>query len=711
MNVTVYPNVFSESDLEADLLSVLRAIQNGKYKEKTQACRGITDKKKRQEYKAKNLPCFTVSGIFDKKKADGLREHSGLIAIDFDDIEDLDTARAELYADKYTFAGFVSVSGNGLCLIVKIDGKKHAEAFEGLEKYYFKHYGYNIDPAGKNVNRLRYISFDPKLHLSQKSEKFAEYIPKKKGRTSKIPNYVYNQSDFEFVLQQIENNRIDLTQDYRTWIEIGFAIASEFGESGEQYYQRISQFYAGYDAEKTKKKYKSLSKKKDGKITISTFFYYAKNAGLEITTPKTKIIANVATYAKKGRRSQDQAVEQLQKIDGIPAEESKKIVEQVFKGAQVPTDDESEDLVWQVEEFLKRECKTKYNEITLKYEIDHTPLNDRDFNSLYLNCKKIVPKVSKDLFMSCIDSDRTSVYNPIENFFAKYKHREKTGLIRQLSNCISSPTGITTDYVYKFIRKWMIGAVAMWHKKHSPLMLVLAGDKQNTGKSHFFRYLLPDELQPYYAEAELTGDKDENLMMCNKILIMNDEMSNKSNRDITVMKKLCSAQWFNLRKPYGKLSEDFRRIAALCGTSNDLLLLNDPTGNRRIVPIEVIEIDHEAYNKIDKTDLWVEAYNAYKAGEKYLLANEDIRLLNDSTQKFEEVTVEAELFQKFFRKPHEMETGEYLTNAEILAACENVTKQRLSPKKMGMELKRLGFERLAKKINGTVQRVYEVIRL
>src|SRR5690625_766885 len=121
----------------------------------------------------------------------------------------------------------------------------------------------------------------------------------------------------------------------------------------------------------------------------------------------------------------------------------------------------------------------------------------------------------------------------------------------------------------------------------SLLKSVLAGSKQNTGKTHTLRYILPDELQPYFGESELTGDKDENLLMCNKAIILNDEMSNKSKRDLTVMKKLCSVQWFNLRRPYGKSNEDIRRIAALCGTSNDMQILSDPTGNRRIIPIEV----------------------------------------------------------------------------------------------------------------------------
>lgn len=45
------------------------------------------------------------------------------------------------------------------------------------------------------------------------------------------------------------------------------------------------------------------------------------------------------------------------------------------------------------------------------------------------------------------------------------------------------------------------------------------------------------------------------------------------------------------------------RLAVLCGTSNDEEIINDPTGNRRIIPINILDIDHEKFEEINKTDL------------------------------------------------------------------------------------------------------------
>ena len=709
--ITFYNNAFGSESVEVELNDILKAIRSGKWKSIVDEYRRLSANGKTDEsdkFKRSKIPGLTASGTFPKaRKANEIGKHSGFIAMDFDDIP-LD-ARAELYADDYTYAGFISVGGKGICLLVKIDPKRHIDAFRSLEHYYFTKYGYQVDQSCKDVSRLRFVSADPEMAINPDAKRFDTYLPKAKGRAPKIAPMASTDDDVELVLRQIEADKLDLTASYDTWVQIGMSIAGRYGQSSEgiSVFQRVSQFHPDYCPEKTERKYKSFGHPRSN-IGIATLFYHAKQAGLQIKSSETKIIETVAKYAKKGRRKAEDAIEQLKKVDGISPEKSAPVVQAIFSG-EIDSKIDDEDIVFEVEEFIRRECSVRYNEITLKYETDGVPMNDRDFNSLYLNCKKVIQKVTKDLFLSCIDSDRTPTFNPIKEFFDKHKHRKPTGCIKALADCIETKTGYSShagfpEYTQYFVRKWIIGAVAMWHGKHSPLMLVLAGSKQNTGKTHFFRYLLPDEMQSYYAEAELTGDKDENLMMCTKAIIMNDEMSNKSKRDITVLKKLCSTKWFNLRKPYGKLSEDFRRIAALAGTSNSLELLNDPSGNRRIIPIEVDAIKHAAYNAIDKTDLWIEAYHAFKAGETFELTNEDIRKLADSTHQFEEASLEGELLMRFFRPGG----YSYLTNSEIKYQIEVRTHQRLNQRKLGMELKRLGFQQSVRFVDGQTKRVYAV---
>ena len=104
MQVTFYTNVYGKEFLDIPLMGLLTSISSGKWKDTVEKYR----KDKNPETK-KKAPAFTASGTFPKnRRVSELGTHSGLIAIDFDSVDDIDHARAELYADEYTFAGFVS---------------------------------------------------------------------------------------------------------------------------------------------------------------------------------------------------------------------------------------------------------------------------------------------------------------------------------------------------------------------------------------------------------------------------------------------------------------------------------------------------------------------------------------------------------------------------------------------------------------------------
>jgi hypothetical protein len=94
------------------------------------------------------------------------------------------------------------------------------------------------------------------------------------------------QTDIENVIADIENKHIDLTSNYDDWVQIGFALANELGERGRSYFHRISKFYPKYTVAETDKKYDNYLKSHNRGITIKTFFYLAKQAGIAITQEK-----------------------------------------------------------------------------------------------------------------------------------------------------------------------------------------------------------------------------------------------------------------------------------------------------------------------------------------------------------------------------------------------------------------------------------------
>lgn len=267
------------------------------------------------------------------------------------------------------------------------------------------------------------------------------------------------------------------------------------------------------------------------------------------------------------------------------------------------------------------------------------------------------------------------------------------------------------NYLQVFMQKWLLSIVASMHGTYSIMILVLTG-AQNIGKTNFFRHLLPDELLAYYAESKLDSKNqdDDHALMCKKLLIMDDEFGGKRMQEAKRMKDLTAKDKFSIRKPYGRFHEDLKRLAVLCGTSNEDEIINDPTGNRRVIPVNVISIDWDRYYLIDKKALWMELYWKWKeVGEGWMLTKEEIKYLNEITRGNETTNIESEAIEMFFIHPSNGGYTQWLTNTEILNFIETRSRLKISPVKLGVNLKKLGFDKIPKKLNGVTKMCYEVI--
>lgn len=370
--------------------------------------------------------------------------------------------------------------------------------------------------------------------------------------------------------------------------------------------------------------------------------------------------------------------------------------------------------------FLNDRYQLRYNIITGNVENTAVTINghyqiidDNEINTMYITMAAMFTdrngKVSKDVLTSYIFSKHITQYDPFKDFIDRHQPvpRNET-LIQDLANCIETDT----KDAYKYIKHWGVGMIASIYGSQSPLTLVLAGEKINTGKTEFFRRLLPDELKYYYAESALDLGKDDDILMCRKLIIMDDEFGGKSKRDQKRFKGLTSKQGMSIRLPYGRTTTEMRRICSLCGTSNDMELLSDPYGNRRILPIHVLSIDHARYNAIDKTQLFMAFYDLYNSGFHWKFKQEDIIALNNDSQNFLSTNTEAELIQMFFVLPDNDSAGELMTATAIRQYIEYESRQKITNiPKFSTELKNLGFKQTIIKNNGLTQRLYRVVKL
>ena len=181
MRVTVFKNIFDTTEpLHLDVLEILKRIKDGNSQEIVGMIRKETDKDAKGEIK-KRLPSICFSGRFKERKASSLLEHSGLICLDIDDLKktDLQKIKDEICEDDHVFACFVSPSGVGLKIILKIhpDKAEHKSQFLALEHHFnllLSKFGACVDKSGKDVGRVCYESYDPDMYWNDDSEMWIE---------------------------------------------------------------------------------------------------------------------------------------------------------------------------------------------------------------------------------------------------------------------------------------------------------------------------------------------------------------------------------------------------------------------------------------------------------------------------------------------------------------------------------------------------------
>jgi hypothetical protein len=150
---------------------ILNRIRDGKSKDLVVGIRKEKDKTQRNVLK-QSLPAICFSGTFNKREDKALIDHSGFICLDFDGYattKEMNDDKQRISMDGHTYSVFVSPSGNGLKVIVKIpqDPENHKNYFNSLERHFDSKY---FDKTSKNISRVCYESYDKDIYINRDSK-------------------------------------------------------------------------------------------------------------------------------------------------------------------------------------------------------------------------------------------------------------------------------------------------------------------------------------------------------------------------------------------------------------------------------------------------------------------------------------------------------------------------------------------------------------
>ena len=176
MKISIYKHIKTVTPIkDLDIHQVLESIKSGKWEKQISSIRIETDKDRRNLLKSK-LQYVTVCGTFSNRSNTGLKKHSGLACLDFDDVKDLDFLRESVNKDEYTFTSFTSPSGNGLKVIVKIplvdNDLDYKDYYIELQEHYNKYTQSDISTT--DIARATYVSYDPYLFLNDDATLFSD---------------------------------------------------------------------------------------------------------------------------------------------------------------------------------------------------------------------------------------------------------------------------------------------------------------------------------------------------------------------------------------------------------------------------------------------------------------------------------------------------------------------------------------------------------
>lgn len=191
--VSIYKN-FGNKLGDININGILNDIKSGKYESEINSIRYALhkgDEKKADELKS-GLIGFTASGTYgiNRTKAN-ISTYSQIVCLDFDHIPvtELKTLIRKINDCEYTFASFISPSGEGLKIFIKVNSnaEQHTVAYNQIANFYKVLSGYDFDAKCKDITRLCFVSYDSNTFINENASIF-EVKDEVKETNAKIEN-------------------------------------------------------------------------------------------------------------------------------------------------------------------------------------------------------------------------------------------------------------------------------------------------------------------------------------------------------------------------------------------------------------------------------------------------------------------------------------------------------------------------------------------
>ena len=682
--ITVFKN-FNEVVEHKSIPVILDEIRTGKYKPGIIYLRkSLTENKTEAYNKAKkSLPAFTPSGKFiGGRKLEFLTEYSKFIILDIDKLSTADLQKSKSIAaqSEFTYACFISPSGNGLKILVKIETPKteHKETFLKVQAHYENILKLEIDKSGKDLTRLCFYSWDENLYLNENASTFV--------------------TSNEVAMPLIEAQPEPKTKNSEPLLDYDaiYNHCVNFTEKKVQFVNGSRNVFVHQLACNLNRKGVALN---DALGYILTDFGYDEK---EATQAVNSAYGNIHEFGKN---------EKFEQPNKPKKKENFSITD--------TTEDDDEDKpkptqIDRLELFLSTRYVFRHNMVSGKLEFQYfgkkkwNVMNDFIENSMLRECLKGRIKTNLSSLRNLLYSDFCELFNPFEDYFFNLPtYDEKTDYITELANTITTTKQELWQQCFK---KWLVAMVGcvLDDKVINHTVIVFSG-KQGLGKTTWVEKLVPKPLKEYLFSGTINpNNKDTLVQLAECMLISLDELENLNRSEIGSLKEIITKTQIRMRKAYGHNNETMPRRASFAGSVNTAQFLNDSTGSRRFLCFELEGIKYQ--HDVDINMAFSQALFLFKSGFRFWFDQEEIKSITENNEQYQLHSPEEELLLTWFEPCPKEEATLFLNASQIAAKLADRTKLNLNDgtiNKLGKALKKHNFIKISKK-TGYVYAVQEL---
>ncbi|WP_217607353.1 VapE domain-containing protein [Chitinophaga sp. GbtcB8] len=356
-----------------------------------------------------------------------------------------------------------------------------------------------------------------------------------------------------------------------------------------------------------------------------------------------------------------------------------------------------------VERHLTEHYDFRYNAVSSRLEFKkkiHNQfelLSDYKLNSIIRELGKRHIKVSSQNLRSIIHSDYTPIYDPFVSYFNNLPEWDgRTDYIGQLAETVRTTNN---ELWTKWFKKWLVATVGCATNdaiiNHTAIVFI---GKQGAGKTTWMHKLQPQSLKGYYFSGiPNLRNKDAKIRLAECFLINLDELDSLSKANTERLKEIITAFEVRERRPYAHYDENMPRRASFMGSVNNKQFLNDTTGNRRFLCVEVNEINFA--HDINMDNVYSQALALFRAGFQYYFDSNDIEEVEEHNEQFQMVSYIEEMILKWF-EPIDPEAATPSLKisatdiADYLAQKSSVTVTDANIQKVGRIMRKHNFRRI-----------------